>query len=114
MSIELLYTAVSPLQSLLAHTNILNAMSVIFCAGYIKMVQLLMVHHAEVDYTDTEGNSALHVACQDDVLDIAKLLIEHGADIHKKNKEEKTPLDYLKSGNRVMLTNIHQRNVIPR
>ena len=85
-----------------------------FHAGYIKMVQLLLVHRCEVDFTDTEGNTALHVACQDDVMDIAKLLIEHGADIHKKNKEEKTPLDYLKSGHRNMLTNIYQRSVIPR
>lgn len=78
------------------------------------MVQLLLVHHAEVDYTDTEGNTSLHVACQDDVLDIAKLLIEHGADINKQNKEKKTPMDYLKTGNRNMLTNIYQRNIIPR
>lgn len=77
------------------------------------MVQLLLINRADVHYTDTEGNSALHVACQDDALDIAKLLIEHGADIHKQNKEKKTPLDYVKPVSRNTLVNAYNSCQIP-
>lgn len=78
------------------------------------MVNLLLTYNTEVDFTDTEGNSALHIACQDEALDVARCLVQHGADISRKNKEEKTPLDYLKPGASKTLLNIHQQSVIPR
>lgn len=81
--------------------------------GLVKMVQLLLLHHAEVNFTDTEGNTPLHIACQDDMLEVAKLLVEHGADINRQNKEKQTPLDYVKPVNRNVLTRTYQRNIIP-
>jgi len=80
----------------------------------MKLVQLLFIHRAEVEYADTEGNTALHIACQDEMFDVAKLLTEHAADIHKKNKEGKTPLDYVKPGTAKILQNTYQQTVIPR
>lgn len=77
------------------------------------MVQLLLLHGAEVDFSDTEGNTSLHIACQDDVIEVARLLVEQGADVNRLNKDKKSPLDYVKTANRNTLANINQRrNVI--
>lgn len=81
--------------------------------GLAKMAQLLLVHHAEMEFTDKEGNTALHVACQDDAIEVCRLLVEHGADISRQNKEKKTPLNYLSQSNRSLLLRLHQRRVIP-
>lgn len=39
------------------------------------------------------GNTALHLACEEDRQDIARLLVTHGAKIDEQNKERHTPLD---------------------
>ena len=39
------------------------------------------------------GNSALHLACEEDRREEAKLLVSHGANIELSNKERKTPVD---------------------
>lgn len=39
------------------------------------------------------GNTALHLACEEDRQEEAKLLVGKGADISLTNKEKKTPLD---------------------
>lgn len=39
------------------------------------------------------GNTALHLACEEDRQQEAKLLVTHGANFELTNKERKTPLD---------------------
>lgn len=39
------------------------------------------------------GNTPLHLACEEDEQEIAKLLVDNGGDLEIKNKEEKTALD---------------------
>lgn len=40
------------------------------------------------------GNTALHLACEEDRQEEAKLLVSNGASLETVNKEQKTPLDY--------------------
>lgn len=50
------------------------------------------------DSKDAEGNTALHLACEENRVDEAKQLVTHGANVLVKNKEEKTPLDLASPG----------------
>ncbi|MEM7617320.1 MAG: ankyrin repeat domain-containing protein [Pseudomonadota bacterium] len=43
------------------------------------------------------GNSFLHIAAENGHLEVLRLLLEFGADLNKKNKDEQTPLDLAKS-----------------
>ena len=38
------------------------------------------------------GNTALHVACEEERLEVCQLLISHGANRDVTNREEKSPL----------------------
>ena len=40
---------------------------------------------------DGKGNSALHIAAKDGNMELVEVLLEHGADLNKKNKLNKTP-----------------------
>lgn len=42
--------------------------------------------------------STSHLACDEERVEAAKLLVEHGASIYIENKEEKTPLQMAKGG----------------
>ncbi|KAL7295863.1 hypothetical protein TKK_0010908 [Trichogramma kaykai] len=44
-----------------------------------------------------DGNTPLHLACEEERLDEAALLIKSGASLMVKNNEEKTPLDFCKT-----------------
>lgn len=46
-----------------------------------------------LDSKDADGNSALHLACEENRVDEAKLLVQNGASTTLKNKQKKTPLD---------------------
>lgn len=39
-----------------------------------------------------------HLACDEERVEAAKLLVQHGASIYIENKEEKTPLQIAKGG----------------
>ena len=42
--------------------------------------------------------SLSHLACDEERVEAAKLLVQHGASIYIENKEEKTPLQVAKGG----------------
>lgn len=42
--------------------------------------------------------STSHLACDEERVEAAKVLVEHGASIYIENKEEKTPLQLAKGG----------------
>lgn len=51
-------------------------------------------------------NSLSHLACDEERVEAAKLLVEHGASIYIENKEEKTPLQLAKGGLGTLLRRI--------
>ena len=52
---------------------------------------------------DAQGNTLLHLAVQDRDIEIAKLLLEHGADPAVRNREGKTPLELASKWNKPLL-----------
>lgn len=55
---------------------------------------------------DVEGNTPLHLAILSDNDEIAKLLIENGADVYEKNVNDKTPLDLAKNSNNLKIVEL--------
>ncbi|RDD34218.1 ankyrin repeat protein [Wolbachia endosymbiont of Cylisticus convexus] len=43
---------------------------------------------------DEQGNTPLHTAAWEGNLEVVKLLLKHGADVHAENFERKTPLHF--------------------
>lgn len=66
--------------------------------GRAEILKYLLDHKAEVNVQNAEGNTALHLACEDEQSACAMLLVEHGASGTIQNKEKKTPLDLAKPG----------------
>ncbi|XP_057310424.1 26S proteasome non-ATPase regulatory subunit 10-like [Hydractinia symbiolongicarpus] len=62
--------------------------------GNLKIVQLLLDNKCKVDLTDSEGNTALHLACEEERTEVAELLNLHGASLTAQNQDKKTPLDF--------------------
>ncbi|KAI4495499.1 hypothetical protein M0802_008713 [Mischocyttarus mexicanus] len=69
--------------------------------GNIAIVKLLIEYGKEdlmIDQKDMYGNTALHLACEEDRREEAQLLVINGADLTLTNKERKTPLDLATPG----------------
>jgi 26S proteasome non-ATPase regulatory subunit 10 len=54
---------------------------------------LLISAKARVNPRDSEGNTALHLACEEGHGDTAVVLIEHNADADLPNADGKTPIE---------------------
>ncbi|XP_046734846.1 26S proteasome non-ATPase regulatory subunit 10-like isoform X1 [Diprion similis] len=63
--------------------------------GNLAIVKLLLEYgkQLKIDQRDAYGNSALHLACEEDRQEEAKLLVSNGASIELTNNDRKTPLD---------------------
>eukprot|EP01064_Diplonema_japonicum_P026007 TRINITY_DN3742_c0_g1_i2.p1 TRINITY_DN3742_c0_g1~~TRINITY_DN3742_c0_g1_i2.p1 ORF type:complete len:693 (+),score=187.21 TRINITY_DN3742_c0_g1_i2:36-2114(+) len=62
--------------------------------GDFKKVKDLLVKHPEaLDHTDSNGNTALHVAVHHSQISIIRCLMEHGADLEAANNDLQTPMD---------------------
>ncbi|KAI4477002.1 hypothetical protein M0804_013182 [Polistes exclamans] len=68
--------------------------------GNIAIVKLLLEHGKDlkIDQQDAYGNTALHLACEEDRREEALLLVLNGANLTLTNKERKTPLDLAAPG----------------
>ncbi|XP_071877103.1 uncharacterized protein [Bombus fervidus] len=68
--------------------------------GNIAIVELLIGcgRNLDIDSKDVDGNSALHLACEENRVDEAKLLVKNGASTTLMNKQKKTPLDLASPG----------------
>ena len=66
-------------------------------AGNLDILKLLVAYGADVNgVTSIDGESPLHIACLHTRPDVAKWLLESGADVTKVNKDGKTALDLIK------------------
>lgn len=79
-----------------------------------NQVELLInsfVFTPKIDHRDGYGNTPLHLACEEDRQEEAKLLVANGASIEITNKERKTPLDLCNLILARQLKEIHDKNV---
>lgn len=61
--------------------------------GNLKIVRLLTENKCKLDKVDIEGNTALHLACEEERTEVAELLSQCGASLTLLNKEKKSPID---------------------
>jgi hypothetical protein len=75
-------------------------------AWFIQGVEFLISVHCEVNAKDLKGFSPLALCAQNDCVEIAKLLIRAGADVHSQasNMWKSTPLDIAMAHNSVRVT----------
>ncbi|CAB3361927.1 Hypothetical predicted protein [Cloeon dipterum] len=59
---------------------------------------LLATPGIDISPVDADGNTPLHLACEEDRREDATELVQRGAYLTIKNKEEKTPIDLASSG----------------
>ena len=60
--------------------------------GRLGLVQMLLLHKADVMARTASGETALHAAAMLADAEIARLLLQHGADKNARNKDGETPL----------------------
>ncbi|KAF6037452.1 hypothetical protein EB796_004243 [Bugula neritina] len=60
--------------------------------GHLKVVEVLLQHHARVDVFDEHGKAALHLAAECGNLEVANMLLLHKAFVNAKSKIGLTPL----------------------
>jgi ankyrin repeat protein len=73
----------------------------------VEPVRALLAKSADVGLTDKEGLSALHYAAHSDYnVEIAQILLEHGADINARDAGGRTPLDHARAANLVRMPQI--------
>ena len=79
--------------------------------GHTAVVGALLERHAELqpfkDYlnlTTSDGRTALHLALQSGSTEIARALLDAGADADQKDTRGKTALDYASDATREALT----------
>lgn len=62
--------------------------------GNLPIVKLLLDRNdIKVNFKDAYGCTPLHLACEDDRDQVAVLLVENGADLEVKNRDNQTPLE---------------------
>ncbi|XP_041349072.1 ankyrin-1-like isoform X2 [Gigantopelta aegis] len=59
-----------------------------------ECAELLLKHGVPVDHLNSAHKTALMIACRDNKVDMARLLMEHGADVNKTTLEGISPLFY--------------------
>ena len=57
------------------------------------MVKLLVENGANINVTDDDAETPLHVAAEDGTLEIVKYLVEKGANVNAVNEDGRTPAE---------------------
>lgn len=68
--------------------------------GRLELLKLLLNRSPKplLDVQNAEGNTAMHIACEDNEVSCALLLLDHGASVDIENRDKKSPFDLAKSG----------------
>lgn len=68
--------------------------------GRVELIKVLLnkIPKPNLDAQNAEGNTALHIACEDDEVSSALLLLDHGASVDIENRDKKSPFDLAKPG----------------
>ena len=77
---------------------------------FAEIIQLLISEGIDLNHQDDNYSTALHLAIEQNQFDLAKLLLDKGADSQLLDIEDKYPYDYLRKVDRTVLTeleNIH-------
>lgn len=61
----------------------------------VAFVRELLNTGANVNFTDHKNRNALHLACQQDDMETANLLITNGCDYEQSDKSNKLPIDHI-------------------
>jgi len=72
--------------------------------------KILSLRKVGVDDVDLDGNTAFHTAARDGEFEVAKLLLDHGADVNKKTKDGSTALSLAKDNQVAALIYLHAFN----
>jgi ankyrin repeat protein len=62
--------------------------------GHKEIVELLLMHGADIQARDLAGAGPLHWAAKEGYTEIIEVLIAHGAELNAKDKQGRTPLQY--------------------
>jgi 26S proteasome non-ATPase regulatory subunit 10 len=65
--------------------------------GYVSLAQALLDHGATIDTRDAKEQTTLRRAVNCRRLEIVRLLVQHGANLHAADRHEVTPLDVARS-----------------
>jgi ankyrin repeat protein len=76
--------------------------------GDLEMVKLLLNYKTDVNKTDNNLKTALHLACIFNYNNIAKQLIKHYAKTNVKDANNKTPIDYCILNNNIELIKLFE------
>jgi len=81
--------------------------------GHLEAARMLIVDYsASVTAADTNGNTFRHMACMNDYVKVARMLVDNGAEIKATNHAGETPLHHLTSPDDIKLLEEISRNVI--
>ncbi|ORY20851.1 ankyrin, partial [Neocallimastix californiae] len=83
----------------------------------LYVVRTLLEHHADVNVEDSDGNTPLILACQNQNPLIMEMLLQYQSDVHHKNKLGCTGLHYTKDKELIQIllnykANINERNTL--
>lgn len=71
----------------------------------LKLAKLLLEAGANVNFQDSFGNTALHLACENNNIDVIKFLVENNCNLNIPNSGNKTALDIASKNNHFDIVN---------
>ena len=77
------------------HTTNLSALGFAVYAGEEAMIRCLLEFNADINFHEADGSTALHRAIFGGSIDVVKLLVDSGADLHGLDSERKRSPLYL-------------------
>ncbi|XP_050671183.1 26S proteasome non-ATPase regulatory subunit 10-like [Leptidea sinapis] len=77
--------------------------------GRTEIVEILLkTPQIKLNLCDSTGSTPLHLACEEDRKTVITMLVEAGADMDIKNKENKTPLDLCSTSLRTLILKLKE------
>ncbi len=74
--------------------------------GHLRLIRLLLEHHAYIDAESPNGTTPLMMAAQYGTADAVRLLLEEGADPTLRNQKKLTALDFAHNSERPEVTDL--------